>query len=51
MDRKNKRRPPVKTGHDDRAKERQGSAPTAQPSAATKGSEPSAPDGLSGNWS
>ena len=51
MSRKNKRRPPVRTGHDDRAKERQGSASTAQHSAAPKGSEPSAPDGLSGNWS
>ena len=51
MSRKNKRKPPVRTGHDDRAKERQGSAPTAPRPAAPKGSEPSAPDGLSGNWS
>ena len=51
MDRKNKRRPPVRTGHDDRADQRQGSAPTAPRPAAPKGSEPSAPDGLSGNWS
>ena len=49
MSRKNKRRPPVKTGHDDRAKERQGSAPTAPRPAAPKGSDAAAPDGLSGN--
>ena len=51
MSKKNKRRPPVRTGHDDRADQRQGSAPSAQRPAASKGSEPSAPDGLSGNWS
>ena len=51
MSRKNKRKPPVRTGPDDRAGQRQGSPPTGQRPAAPKGSEPSAPDGLSGNWS
>ncbi len=51
MSRKNKRRPPVKTGYDDRADQRQKTPSTSLRPAASKGSEPSAPDGLSGNWS
>ena len=52
MSKKNRRMPPVPIGHDDRAEERQ-KIPPASPSDGGRqnGSDPAAPDGVSGDWS